>query len=175
MGQAARVWHLRARFNKPVALTLLWSFPRACEAAQAPPAISVWLFLFGFFWLDRGRRRPSAERASSVSGPLARRRGGWRQDQLRVVDDVADMTVVADEADPTVRPPQPHTVRSLQSHKVAGLDRLRILPDRDHLRPLSQAGRRILTSHGFALGKGARGHSDETNARERASADTSRD
>jgi hypothetical protein len=47
----------------------------------------------------RGRRRPSAERSSSVGDPLARRRGVWRQDQLRVVDDVADITVVADEAD----------------------------------------------------------------------------
>lgn len=37
-----------------------------------------------------------------------------------------------DEADPTVRP--------LQPHKVAGLDRLRILPDRDHLAAVEPGG-----------------------------------
>ena len=67
-------------------------------------AFSVCFFCLAFSWLDRGQRRPGAERDSSVGGPLAQRRGGWRQDQLRVVDDVADMTVVADEADPTVSP-----------------------------------------------------------------------
>ena len=35
-----------------------------------------------------------------MGGPLARRRGVWCQDQLRVVVDVADITVIADEADP---------------------------------------------------------------------------
>ena len=44
----------------------------------------------------------------------------------------ADILVVADEADPTVRP--------FQSHKVAGLDRLRILPDRDHLAAAVEPG-----------------------------------
>src|SRR6202022_3233254 len=71
--------------------------------------------------LKKGRRRPRAERGSSVGGPLARRRGVWCQDQLRLVDDVADITVIADEADPAFRP--------LQPHQVAGLPRLRILPD----------------------------------------------
>ena len=48
------------------------------------------------------RRRPAAERGSSVGSTLAQRCGVWRQDQLRVVGDVADITVVADEADPAV-------------------------------------------------------------------------
>ncbi len=38
----------------------------------------------------------------------------------------------ADEADPTVRP--------LQPHQVAGLHRLRILPDRDHLAAIEPGG-----------------------------------
>src|SRR5258707_12192214 len=78
------------------------------------------------------RRRTSAKRGSSVGRSIARRRGVWRQDQLRVVDDVADITVVADEADPAVRP--------LQPHHVAGLHRLRILPDRDYLAAIEPGG-----------------------------------
>src|SRR5262245_34910283 len=57
--------------------------------------------------------RRSTERGSSVGGSLARRRGVRRQDQLRIVDDVADITVVADEADPAGRPFQPHQVAGL--------------------------------------------------------------
>src|SRR3984957_15267265 len=54
--------------------------------------------------LNRGKR------SSSVGGRVARRRGVRRQDQFRVVDDIADIFVVADEADPSVRPFQPHQV-----------------------------------------------------------------
>jgi hypothetical protein len=46
--------------------------------------------------------RPRAERSSSHRRFVALRWDVWRQDQLRVVDDVADITVVADEADPSV-------------------------------------------------------------------------
>ena len=49
-------------------------------------------------------KAPSAERGSSAGGV-------WRQGSLRVVDDVADMTVVTDEADPAVRPPRPPSRR----------------------------------------------------------------
>src|SRR5260370_17367388 len=83
----------------------------------------------------------SAKRGSSVSRSLARRRGVWRQDQFRVVDNVADITVVADEADPAVLPFQPH--------QVAGLLRLRIRPDRDHLPTLDPAW---AEPHSLALG-----------------------
>lgn len=55
-----------------------------------------------------------SSRASKVFGPSPRR-GVWRQDQLRVVDDVADITVVADEADPTVRPLHPRLSPAIQS------------------------------------------------------------
>ena len=67
-----------------------------------------------------------------MDGPFARRRCVWRQDELRVVDDVADIFVVADEADPTVPP--------LQPHQIAGLHRLRILVDRDHLAAIEPGG-----------------------------------
>src|SRR5437588_6477762 len=79
--------------------------------------------------LKKGSAAAKRERGSSVGGllggPLARRHGVWRQDQLRVVDDVADITVVADEADLAVPPFQPH--------QIAGLRRLGILEDRDDL------------------------------------------
>src|SRR5580698_2795548 len=77
--------------------------------------------------------RPSAERDSSVGGYLARRRVVSRHHQLRVVDDVADIFVVADEADPAVRP--------LQPHQIAGLHHLSILPDRDHFAAIEPGGR----------------------------------
>jgi len=79
--------------------------------------------------LKKGRRRPSAERGSSVGGP-PRPEGAavWRQDQLRVVDDVADITVSRGlKADPRRSVP-------LQPHHVTGPQRLRILVDRDHPR-----------------------------------------
>src|SRR5215470_2740784 len=71
----------------------------------------------------------STERGSSSS---ARRRGACRQDQLRVVGDVAHIAVVADETDLVILP--------LQPHQVAGVHGLRILENRDHLAAIEPGG-----------------------------------
>jgi hypothetical protein len=70
--------------------------------------------------------------SSSVGGRPARRRGARRQDQFRVVDDIADIFVVTDEADPAVR--------LLYPHQIAGLHRSSILVDRDHLAAVEPGG-----------------------------------
>jgi hypothetical protein len=78
----------------------------------------------------RPRRNPKRALRGQFLRPLGC--GVWRQDQIRVVDDVVDMTVVADEADPVGRP--------LQPHQIAGLHGLRILVDRDHLASIEPGG-----------------------------------
>src|SRR4029077_9051900 len=81
----------------------------------------------------RSEQTRAGVRRRNLSGhPLAGRRRLWRKNQLRVVDDVADIFVVADEADPAVRPFQPH--------QVTRLHRLRILVDRDHLAAIEPGG-----------------------------------
>ena len=86
---------------------MAFSTARARGAGPPPPWFSVWLFCLAFLFgliaggerwclatARRRLRRPSAERGSSGR----RRRGAG--------PGVADVTVVADEADPTVRPLQ---------------------------------------------------------------------
>jgi len=81
--------------------------------------------------IRHSRHHSSAESSSSVGGRLAWRRGIRRQDQFRVVDDVADIFVVADEAHPAFC--------LLQPHQIAGLHRRSILVDRDHLAAIEHA------------------------------------
>src|SRR5262245_36549455 len=69
---------------------------------------------------------------SSVGCLRARWRSVWCQHQLGVLDDVADIFVVADEADPTVLP--------LQPHEVAGLYRLKTVVDCDYLAAFEPGG-----------------------------------
>src|SRR5262249_4000974 len=83
-------------------------------------------------YLRTGWRWPGAERRSSVGCLRARWRSIWCHHQFRVVDDIADIFVVADEADPTVLP--------LQPHEVAGLCRLKTVVDRDSLAALKPGG-----------------------------------
>ena len=83
------------------------------------------------------------------AGAVARGLDVRRQHQFGVVDDVADITVVADEADAAVLPVQPH--------QVAGLHCQRILPDRDHLAALEPGGRE---PHAIDLGVDAEEHAD---------------
>ena len=85
-GLVARLGHLRAQCGGD---RLLVSF--ACvKAGNNYKLYGMLRHILGqYTWID----------ASWLvfAGLVARRRGVWRQDQLRVVDDVADVTVVADE------------------------------------------------------------------------------
>src|ERR1700737_1759962 len=74
----------------------------------------------------------TARRARAVRGPVAGGLGVWRQRQLRVGGDIADIAVVADEADPAVAPLEPHHVARLRVGAV--------FEDRDHLPALDPGG-----------------------------------
>jgi hypothetical protein len=73
------------------------------------------------------------EHGSSLSNRPVRRRDIPSQHQLCVVNDIADITVVADQADPAVLP--------LLPHQVTGFCRLRAFEAAEKRHPLGGIGR----------------------------------